>query len=403
MTLPRRVRLLSTLQKTKDGLFKTPLYDLHVAKDAKMVDYAGFSMPVLYKGQSHIESHNWVRQKAGLFDVSHMLQHKIVGPGSAAFLEKITPSSVKELVPMSSTLSVLLNKEGGIIDDCIITKEEEHEFYMVTNAACREKDLAFIKKELKAFPGGSHQTAHSTFEGALLALQGPKAAEVLKKFIGEDADLDSLYFGNSRFLPLKGFSPEKAHVARSGYTGEDGFEISIPDGPAALEFASALLELEDIVKPIGLAARDSLRLEAGMCLYGNDLNEQITPVEASLNWVVGQSRRKDGSTFNGSEKILRQVADPKGSVSFKRVGIKSKGPSPRHEAKVFSAEQPDLQVGEISSGSPSPTLGGNVAQAFINKPFNKVGTKVLIDIRGKKREGVVSKMPFVESHFYKQI
>ncbi|CDK24292.1 unnamed protein product [Kuraishia capsulata CBS 1993] len=387
-------RFYSTASKA--DLIKTPLYDLHVDYGATIVPYAGFAMPVLYKGQSHIESHKWTRTNAGLFDVSHMLQHKVSGPGATDFLQKITPSDLYSLPPMTGTLSCLLNDNGGIVDDCIINKHGDDSFYIVTNAGCRAGDLAFIEKELSS--GAFDSVSHSTFEGALLALQGPKAAQVLQKFT--DYDLSSLYFGTSDFVALKGFLPDKVHVSRAGYTGEDGFEISIPVDDAAREFASALLELSDVVKPIGLAARDSLRLEAGMCLYGHEMNEATTPIESSLNWLVGKSRRSDVNGFNGAKKILSQLENPK-SVTFKRVGITSKGPSPREGNSVFSFEDPEKRVGVIASGSPSPTLGGNVGQALLDKPFNKIGTKILIEIRGKKREAVVSKMPFVEVKYHR--
>lgn len=380
-----------------ESLLKTPLYDIHVELKATMVPYAGFSMPVLYKDQTHIESHKWTRQNCGLFDVSHMLQHKISGPNTTDFLQKITPSDLHSLPEMTSTLSVLLNKDGGVIDDCIITKHGKDSFYIVTNAGCREKDVAFIKSELSNLADFS-EINHSNFEGALLAIQGPKAAEIFQKYT--NSNLNDFYFGTARFIGLSGFTNDKVHITRSGYTGEDGFEISIPQDGAAIEFARALLE-EELVKPIGLAARDSLRLEAGMCLYGHELNEQTTPVESSLNWLVAKNRRDPSTaTFNGSSKILSQIADAK-SVSFKRVGIKSKGPSPREGNKIFSAEEPDKQVGVVCSGSPSPSIGGNVGQAFLNKPYNKTGSKILVEIRGKKRPAEVAKMPFVEPHYHK--
>lgn len=378
------------------GLRRTPLYDVHIKYGGNMVPYAGFEMPVLYKGQSHIESHNWTRSKCGLFDVSHMLQHKLQGTGATQFLQKITPTDFNSLDLFSSSLSVLLNSHGGVVDDTIVTKHGIDDFYFVTNAGCRDKDLLFIKEELERFPGASENIVHHTFEGSLLALQGPLAQKVLSKFT--DLNLSKLYFGHSQFATLPGFGPDKVHIARSGYTGEDGFEISIPNDSSALQFTYALLELEDIVKPIGLAARDSLRLEAGMCLYGHELNETTTPVESSLNWLISKSRRND--SFNGSEKILSQLADPK-QVSFKRVGLVSKGPSPREGFKIFNESKE--QIGVICSGSPSPTLGGNVAQLFINKPFHKNGTKVFIEIRNKLKEAQVTKLPFVTPNFYRNV
>ncbi|KAG0680549.1 Aminomethyltransferase, mitochondrial [Pichia californica] len=385
---------------SEENLLKTPLFDSHVALGATMVPFAGYSMPVLYKDQTHIQSHNWTRKNCGIFDVSHMLQHKINGPNTTKFLEKITPTDFHALKPYQNHLSVLLNKNGGVIDDTIITKHADDSFYIVTNAGCREKDIAFIKEELKNFPGGE-QINHENFDGTLLAIQGPKSQEILSKFT--TSNLKDLYFGNSRFIDLQGFNTdEKFHVSRGGYTGEDGFEISIPNNKVGVEFFNALLEYDEIVKPIGLAARDSLRLEAGMCLYGHELNDDVTPIEASLNWLVSKSRRGDSSTanFNGASKIIEQINNPK-SVSYKRVGLTSKGPSPRHGNKIFSAEDPSKQVGIVCSGSPSPSAGGNVAQVFLDKPYNKTGTKVKVEIRGKLRDAEVAKMPFYPTSYYK--
>lgn len=385
--------------ETSTDLLKTPLYDVHVDLGATMVPFAGYSMPVMYKGQTHIQSHNWTRQNCGVFDVSHMLQHKIKGPNTTKFLQKICPTDFAALKPFQSSLSVLLNSQGGVVDDTIITKHADDSFYIVTNAGCRDKDIKFIKDELANFEGGD-DIIHENFEGTLLAIQGPKSQEILSKFT--NTRLNDLYFGNSRFIDLKGFGTDaQFHVARGGYTGEDGFEISIPNDKVGVEFFKALLEYDQIVQPIGLAARDSLRLEAGMCLYGHELNEEVTPIEASLNWLVSKSRRTaEGATFNGAEKIISQLNDPK-SVTYKRVGLVSKGPSPRHGNKIFSAEEPSKEIGIVCSGSPSPSCGGNVAQVFLNKPFNKTGTKVKVEIRGKLRDAEVAKMPFYPTSYYK--
>jgi len=361
------------------------------------VPYAGFEMPIMYKDQTHIESHNWVRSKVGLFDVSHMLQHRFEGPDAVAFLQKITPIDLSQLDPFTSSLSVLLNNDGGIIDDTIITKHGEDKFYMVTNAGCRDKDLAFIAEELKAFPGANH----TTFEGTLLAVQGPQAANLMQKFTNEK--LLDVTFGHTQFLKLNTGIESDIHLSRTGYTGEDGFELSIPstndaESKQAREFFEMLIdEYPELVKPIGLAARDSLRLEAGMCLYGNELNENITPVEASLAWLIPKTRRSEEAGFNGSSKILEQLTN-KGLVKSRRIGVVSKGPAPRTGAKILDSD--GNEVGHITSGSLSPTLGLNVAQSYIDKKV-KIGSDVQIDIRGKLRPGKVTKLPFVENNFYR--
>lgn len=376
-------------------LRKTPLYDSHVKYHAKFVPYAGFEMPIMYKDQSHIESHHWVRSKVGLFDVSHMLQHTFEGPQAVAFLQKITPIDLSLLAPFTSSLSVLLNENGGIIDDTIITKHAEDKYYMVTNAGCRDKDVAFIQKELENF-----EVSHKTFEGTLLAVQGPQAAALMQKYTAEK--LQAVTFGQTKYLKLAGVDSE-IHLSRTGYTGEDGFELSIPssteaEAAQARDFFEALIdENPDLVRPIGLAARDLLRLEAGMCLYGNELTEEITPVEASLAWLIPKTRREASATFNGSSRILEQLSN-KALVPRRRIGIVSKGPAPRTGSKIFDNEGKEL--GYISSGSLSPTLGLNVAQSYLDKK-TKIGSEVQIDVRGKLRSGVVTKLPFVPNNFYR--
>lgn len=377
------------------SLLKTPLYDLHVKLGADIVDFAGYAMPVLYKGQTHIESHNWVRSHAGLFDVSHMLQQNLSGDDVIPFLDKITPSDFKSLKPWTNQLSVLLNKEGGIVDDTIITKhDDDKHFYIVTNAGTREGDLAFFKEEAKAF-----DVKFDIIDNALIALQGPTAAKVLQHFTNED--LSKIYFGNSKFIKIPGFNNEEIHLARGGYTGEDGFELSIPN-KISVDFTQELLGNEE-VKPIGLAARDSLRLEAGMCLYGHDLNDKITPVEGSLSWVIAKNRRDPNvSKFNGSSKILAQLAD-RSLVKQQRIGFTSKGPAAREGAEIFSAEEPEKKIGIVTSGSPSPSLPGrvNIGQAYIDRGYHKSGTPILIQIRNKKKEATVSKQPFVAPKYYR--
>lgn len=363
-----------------------------------MVPYAGFDMPVLYKDQSHIDSHNWVRSKVGLFDVSHMLQHNVSGKDSVEFLQKITPIDLNSLPIGSFSLSVLLNEQGGVIDDCIITKHGDYEYYIVTNAGCRDKDVEFIKKEAANFG----DVSHSTFESTLLAIQGPKAAELLQKFTNED--LSKIYFGQAKYLKLSPFGDSPIHLARSGYTGEDGFELSIPSSSevetkaSILFFDSLIEENPDLVKPIGLAARDSLRLEAGMCLYGHELAEDITPVQASLSWLIPKSRRTpETATFNGASTILSQLKD-KTLLKTRRIGLASKGPAPRDHNKIFNVD--GEEIGYVTSGSPSPTLGGNVAQAYINKKA-KIGELVKLEVRNKLRDATITKLPFVASNLYK--
>lgn len=377
-----------------------------------MVEFAGYAMPVLYKDLTMLESHLHTRNSASIFDVGHMVQHHFSGKGATAFLEKISPSDVAGLPVHGSTLSTLLHTTGGICDDLIITKLWEDRFYVVTNAGCREKDLEFIKKEMEDF----EEVDWKVLDGqGLIALQGPKAAEVLQSVVvypkGE-GDLSTLYFGQSRYLKVKspkldqagklGFQSSLLLVSRGGYTGEDGFEISIPQQETE-DVTQLLLESggEGTVKLAGLGARDSLRLEAGMCLYGHDLDDTTTPVEAGLSWIIGKRRRAEGG-FNGAETILEQLK-PKSKggkgVERRRVGFTVTGPPAREGAEIKVDGE---IVGKITSGSPSPCLSKNIAMGYIKDGLHKSGTEVEVVVRGKARKGVVTKMPFLDTKYFKE-
>lgn len=363
-----------------------------------MVPFAGYSMPVLYRGQTHIESHNWTRTNAGLFDVSHMLQSRLSGKEATDFLHTVTPTDFKQLPEGSGTLSVLLNKRGGIVDDTLITKQGENDFYVVTNAGCIDRDTEFLRGEIESFSGDCQW---DPIKGkSLLALQGPKAHEVLQTLLREGQTLQTLLFGQRRTFEL--YNGTSIDVARSGYTGEDGFEISLPNDNA-VNFAQLLLD-NQITKPIGLAARDSLRLEAGMCLYGNELNEDTTPVEAALKWVVSKSRRNvpdNAIKFNGYAQIMDQFtanSNEKVRVGFKYSG---KGPAARTGVKIFLPDK-KTEVGTVTSGSASPTLGNiNIGQAYVSKPYRKSGTELVVQVRNKFFPIELAKMPLVPTHYYK--
>lgn len=380
-----------------EALKRTALHDLHVELGGNMVPFAGYSMPVVYKDQSHIESHRWTRAHTGLFDVSHMLQSKLNGAGATKFLHKVTPTDFEKLSPGTGQLSVLLNKQGGIVDDTLITKQAPNDFYVVTNAACAERDSQFLLDELKSSP----DTDWLPIKGrSLLALQGPEAYQVLQPLLAAEQTLKDLYFGERRSYKL--FNGAFVDVARSGYTGEDGFEISVADADA-VDFARSLLDNEN-TKPIGLASRDSLRLEAGLCLYGNELNETTTPVEAALSWVVSKSRRnatQEGEKFNGYDKIIDQLTNK--SHKELRVGFRylGKGPAARTGAKIFLSDR-ETEVGRVTSGSASPSLDNiNIGQGYVLKPHNKRGTQLLVQVRNKFFPIELVKMPLVPSHYYK--
>ncbi|KAJ5107405.1 hypothetical protein N7456_004080 [Penicillium angulare] len=408
---------------SSEPLSKTQLFALHEAHGAKMVPFAGFSMPLQYADLSHVESHAWTREKASLFDVSHMVQHHLSGPGALELLMKITPSSLDKLAPNTSTLSCLLEEEtGGIVDDTVITRRGEDTFYFVTNAGRRTEDLAFLRAEIDAyrFRNGSDSIKWDILEDrALVALQGPQAASVLQPLINSanasaaETDLSTLYFGTCRelhlTLPDGSATPSPLLISRTGYTGEDGFEISIPTSASASlpeQVVNLFLQNKDNVRLAGLAARDSLRLEAGMCLYGHDISTEQTPPAAALGWVVGRDRRDAATaTFNGASAILPQLSSPAKTLKQRRVGLTvEKGSPAREGAVVVDLSDPanPVDIGIVTSGLPSPSLGGaNIAMAYVNQGFHKKGTEVGVKVRNKVRKASVVGMPWIESKFHR--
>lgn len=331
---------------------------------------------------------------------------------------KVTPSSLDKLKPNTSTLSCLLQEgTGGIVDDSVITRRGAEEFYFVTNAGRRDEDLAFLQAEIEAYRA-SHGADSIKWDilsdRALVALQGPLAASVLQSFVPKDgspeSDLSTLYFGQCRSLHLTLPDGSKtAHpllISRTGYTGEDGFEISIPTTNALdlpVRVTEAFLSKPDEVRLAGLAARDSLRLEAGMCLYGHDITTDQTPPAASLGWVIGKDRRDPATaTFNGASTILPQVASPK-TLTQRRVGFSiEKGPPAREGSVLVDIEDKNKQIGVITSGVPSPSLGGaNIAMGYVKQGSHKKGTEVGVLVRNRLRKATVVGMPWVESKFYR--
>ncbi|KAF2120858.1 hypothetical protein BDV96DRAFT_485287 [Lophiotrema nucula] len=387
-----------------EKLEKTGLYDLHTSRGAKFVPFGGYSMPVQYNDMGITESHNWTREKASLFDVGHMVQHEFSGPGAEAFLQSITPSDLTLLPDFNSTLSTFLHREtGGIVDDTVITRLSDDKFYVVTNAGCREKDLAYIASELEAWNGDSNEAVEWQVleKQGLVALQGPLAAVILKEVLDNESTkaLDTLYFGQSRYATIKG-TDAKVLVSRGGYTGEDGFEISIPPYATAAITEYLLDSAKDKLRLAGLGARDTLRLEAGMCLYGHDLDDSITPVEAALSWIIGKDRRAKGG-FHGDSVILQQLKKKSegGGVSRRRVGFIIEGAPAREGAEVVNAE--GEKIGNITSGCPSPALKKNIAMGYIKDGLHKSGTEVEVLVRGKRRKATVTKMPFIPSKYFK--
>ncbi|QRV89721.1 glycine cleavage system T protein [Ceratobasidium sp. AG-Ba] len=346
--------------KTDAPLHKTGLYDFHVANEAKMVPFAGYSMPLQYGSVGQVASHNHVRTNVGLFDVGHMVQSFISGPSATAFLEYLTPSSLATLPNFGSTLSVLLNSDGGIIDDTIICKHADDVYYIVTNAGRRDRDLTWFNEQIEIWnredgKGRGKEVHIQVLDNwGLIALQGPKSAEVLQKLTSYD--VPSLLFGRSAYMDITGI---QCHVARGGYTGEDGFEISIPP-----EHTTNITKLfaAPPVQLTGLGARDSLRLEAGMFL--KQLKEG--PPRRRVGFVIPEAPAREG-------------------------------------AKVYAVDSPETQIGIVTSGIPSPTLGTNIAMGYIKNGYHKKGTKVLIDVRKKLREAEVKGMPFVPTKYWKGV
>lgn len=376
-------------------------------------------MPVQYSDLSVGESHAWTREKASLFDVGHMVQYHVEGPGAEAFLESLTPAGLKDLKPGQSTLStLLLPKTGGISDDCIITRLDagpKHLFYVVLNAGCRDKDYKFLSAAIEDWDKTVNpqvQLRHLEHDGkpyGLIALQGPLSAEILQSVLADTCkvDLNNWWFGNAKTITLALPSGESLPIvaSRGGYTGEDGFELSIHPAQT-VQVTKLLLDTAGTEKLrfAGLGARDSLRLEAGMCLYGHDLDDTTTPVEAALSWIIPKSRRSGpAASFNGAEVIIPQLTPPsKGGsgVSRRRVGLIVEGSPAREGAEIVDAD--GNVVGRVTSGCPSPTLKQNIAMGYIKDGLHKAGTEVQVVVRGKKRKAVVSKMPFVPNKYWKE-
>uniref|UniRef100_A0A2K6MH34 Aminomethyltransferase n=2 Tax=Rhinopithecus TaxID=542827 RepID=A0A2K6MH34_RHIBE len=327
--------LCRPLSCAQDVLRRTPLYDFHLAHGGKMVAFAGWSLPVQYR-DSHTDSHLHTRQHCSLFDVSHMLQTKIFGSDRVKLMESLVVGDIAELRPNQGTLSLFTNEAGGILDDLIVTNTSEGHLYVVSNAGCWEKDLALMQDKVRELQNQGRDVGLEVLDNALLALQGPTAAQVLQASVADD--LKKLPFMTSAVMEVFGVSG--CRVTRCGYTGEDGVEISVP-AAGAVHLATALLKNPE-VKLAGLAARDSLRLEAGLCLYGNDIDEHTTPVEGSLSWTLGT----------------------------------------------------------VTSGCPSPSLKKNVAMGYVPCEYSRPGTMLLVEVRRKQQMAVVSKMPFVPTNYY---
>jgi len=372
------------------SLKRTALYDGHVEMEGKIVDFAGYALPVQYS-DSIQESHLHARSSAAVFDVSHMGQILISGKDRISFIESLIVGDVESLNENQGRLSLLTNDQGGIYDDLIVTRKPDH-LFVVVNGACKENDLKIMRSHLDTWNKEHDSPVEIQYveDRSLIALQGPKAVEVLQDLVDADVDLSKMGFMYAMDAKVGGFD---CWISRCGYTGEDGFEISVTNTDA-LSLLRMILS-DERAKPTGLAVRDTLRLEAGLCLYGHDLNENITPNEGGLLWTISKRRRNEGG-FPGHNVVMQQIKD---KVSQKRVGILvEKGAPAREGAEILSPE--GEIIGSITSGTFSPSLKKKIAMGYIKRGYFKKGTKVSVKVRNKINPATVVSMPFVASNYY---
>jgi aminomethyltransferase len=367
------------------ALKKTPLHDLHLSLGARMVPFAGYDMPVQYPA-GVMKEHLQTRAAAGLFDVSHMGQVVIKAKSGkyedvALALESLVPVDILGLAEGRQRYGFFTDENGGILDDLMITHLDDH-LFVVVNAACKDADVAHLQKHL------SDTCDITVLDRALIALQGPRAVEALAELW---ADVAAMKFMDVRHCRLHDVS---CLVSRSGYSGEDGYEISIPSD-MAVDVTKRLLEHPD-VEPIGLGARDSLRLEAGLCLYGNDIDTTTTPVEAALVWAIQKARKSGGARaggFPGAERILLELDN---GATRRRVGLKPDGKAPvRGHAKLYADQEGKTEIGEVTSGGFGPSVEGPVAMGYVPVASADVGTVVYAEVRGKYLPVTVAALPFV--------
>ena len=380
------------MSATPDDLLKVPLNDLHLALGARMVPFAGYSMPVQYP-EGLMAEHKQTRTAAGLFDVSHMGQLRLVGPDAAAAFESLIPVDVIDLAVGKQRYGLLLNDAGGIIDDLMFVNRGT-DIFVIVNGACKVGDIAHIQDKI-----GTRCQVIAMPERALLALQGPQAVTALSRLAPGVEKL--VFMTGGSFTVDTGVQKIDVFLTRSGYTGEDGFEISV-DASQAMALAKALLAQPE-VKPIGLGARNSLRLEAGLPLYGNDIDSSTTPVEAGLQWAIQKVRRAGGARaggFPGTEKILAQLGGEPGSVTRKRVGLKALARIPVREHVELQSLAGE-RIGEVTSGLLGPTIDQPIAMGYVPPALAILGRQVNAIVRGKPVTMEVVAMPFVPTNYFR--
>ncbi|WP_456621274.1 glycine cleavage system aminomethyltransferase GcvT [Bradyrhizobium sp. P5_C12] len=374
----------------QDSLKRTPLHGLHVSLGGKMVPFAGYDMPVQYPA-GVLKEHLHTRSQAGLFDVSHMGQLRLLPKSgkvedAARALERLVPQDIVAVAPGRQRYAQFTNADGGILDDLMVANFGDH-LFLVVNAACKAEDEAHLRAHLS-----DDCIIDSLADRALIALQGPKAEAALAKLCAEAPGMKFMDAGPHKVAGLDCF------VSRSGYTGEDGFEISVPAGDAE-RLARTLLENADVM-PIGLGARDSLRLEAGLCLYGHDIDTATTPVEAALEWSVQKSRRSGGARaggFPGADKILAHFDQ---GASRRRVGLRTEGRAPvREGALLFADSAGGEPIGKVTSGGFGPSLNAPVAMGYVPTRLSALDTKLFAEVRGQRLPLTVAAMPFVKNTY----
>ena len=393
----------TTASELQTPLLHTPLYDLHVALGARMVPFAGYAMPVQYPS-GLVAEHHHTRNHAGLFDVSHMGQLRLVGKDAAAALETLMPVDVIDLAVGKQRYGLLTNETGGIIDDLMFFKVADDEIFVIVNGACKAGDIAHIQQHI-----GSRCQIITMPTHGLLALQGPQAVAVMARLATSPTQsIEKLVFMTGGRFTIAGAD---CFVTRSGYTGEDGFEISVSAEQTEM-LAKALLA-EPEVKPVGLGARNSLRLEAGLCLYGQDIDATTNPVEAGLGWAMQKVRRAEGARAGGYigatniivEKAINTPAsvqnDPKNSKSpRKRVGLVALDRVPVREHTELQ-DASGKRIGEVTSGLLAPTIDKPIAMGYVNAEFAAVGTRINAIVRGKVVAMEVAAMPFVPNRYFR--
>lgn len=365
----------------------TCLSHFHKKRHARMEPFAGYLMPIVYKNQTIKSEHMQTRDSASAFDVSHMMQTIVGGKDRCKFLEALTVADVENLAINKCTLSMFTNETGGIIDDCIIGKRSKH-LHIVSNAANADIVWALLNKKLES---NMDVTLKKLSSKGLIALQGPNAAQVLQSFV--DVDLSEIEFMGLLKTDIKDVGV--CRITRCGYTGEDGFEISV-DTSDALKLMDLLCK-QPLVKPAGLGARDTLRLEAGLCLHGHDITDKTTPVEAALGWTIHKRRRAEGG-FPGEHILLEQLRQ---NSKLKRIGIVAVGSGPPAREGAVVTGPDGTVLGSVTSGNFAPKLEKNIAMAYLPTEFaNKFGQLVYCKVRGKNFEYVITKMPFVKANYY---